>query len=810
MLTASMTQPGIPVLPWSNAMLSDLRHAIRAILRSPVFAISTILTLALGVGANTGAFSALNSLLLKPLPYPHPERLVALYETTVDRKPRGVAEQNLLDWRARTSLFEAMAVYQPRSFGLTVADRGPVTVIQTGMVMAEFFHLLEVPPALGRVFRGEEEVAEARAIVLTGHLWRTMFSADPSVIGRKVSLNEEPYTILGVMPAGFEYPMDRVLPDAFIPLSRKDYCCGRLGSQDAVARLRPGTSLERARTELESVAASLAAEHPDTNRGRTAGLRPLEDVMTGTRREPLFLLVAASLLLLLIACANVAGLILARCLGRSREMAIRAYLGAGLRHIAGQFVAEAAVLSIAGAACGLLTARLVLQIVPQFVPSPNQTAPLRLDAAAFAFAAALAMALTILLPVAPTLLVAGGWHGARGSRSALRGALVVTQVALSVVLLLATGLLLRSFFRLLATSPGFQTANALEFGIGLPEKRYDTTLKEIAFHRELLRRLAQTPGVESAGAVSRLPLRGGNIAPSGSFQIWGANIPIPQRPRSWVNTASPGYFAALGIPLVEGRDFSWQDDRPGYHRVAIVNQTFARTYLRGRRALGTLLDARWVSDLNPLGVTWEIVGVVGDTRQANLDRDPIPEIFLSVTQVGMDGGVYVIRTRGSGNAISSVVAELDPRIQRVGVKPLHLIVEASLGSRRGAIRLVGGFGLLALLLTAVGIYGIVAFRASERSREMAIRSALGASASEIRGLVLGHGLWLAGAGTAAGVAVFLMASPLLKSQLYGVGAADPMSMSAVVAAVLAVGLGASIAPSRRAATTAPMDLLRES
>ena len=356
-------------------MLSDLRHAVRAILRSPLFAISTVLTLALGVGANTGAFSALRSLLLKPLPYPDPGRLVSLYETTVDRKPRGVAEQNLLDWRARTSVFEAMAVYQPRSFGFAVAERDPVTVVQTGMVMAEFFHVLEVPPALGRVFREEEEVAEARGIVLTDRLWRTMFSADPAVIGRKVSLNEEPYTILGVMPAGFEYPMDRVLPDAFIPLSRNDYCCARLGSQDAVARLTPGPSLERARAELESVAASLSAEHPDSNRGRTAGLRPLEEVMTGARREPLFLLLAASSLLLAIACANVAGLILARCLGRSREMAIRAYLGAGLRHIAGQFVAEAAVLSVAGAACGLFAASLVLQIVPQFVPGCGAARP---------------------------------------------------------------------------------------------------------------------------------------------------------------------------------------------------------------------------------------------------------------------------------------------------------------------------------------------------------------------------------------------------------------------------------------------------
>jgi len=276
-----------------------------------------------------------------------------------------------------------------------------------------------------------------------------------------------------------------------------------------------------------------------------------------------------------------------------------------------------------------------------------------------------------------------------------------------------------------------------------------------------------------------------------------------------VNAATPGYFATMGIPLIEGRDFSWQDDRPGYHRVAIVNQTFVRAYLRDRRALGTLLDLRWVSDLNPLGVAWEIVGIVGDSRQASLDRDPIPEIFLSITQVGADGASYVVRTRGSSEAIANAVADLDPRIQKVGVIPLRFFVERNLESRTAAIRLVGGFGLLALLLTAVGIYGIVAFRASERSREMAIRAALGASAAEIRSLVLGHGLWLAGLGTAAGVAVFLIASPWLKSQLYGVAATDPITMSAVVTAALLVGLAASIAPSRRAASTAPMQLLRE-
>ena len=790
-------------------MLSGLRHALRAILRSPVFAFSTILTLALGTGANTGAFSALNTLLLKPLPYPEPQRLVSLYETTIDRKPRGVAEANLLDWRARTSHFEAMAVYQPRSFGLTIAPSDPVTVIQTGMVMAGFFLVLQVPPALGRAFREDEEVAEVRAIVLTDRLWRNMFSSDPAVVGRKVELNEEPYTVLGVMPAGFEYPMERVVPDAFIPLSRRDYCCGRLGSQEAIARLRPDASATVARADLEAAAALLAAEHPESNRGRSAGIRPLDEVMTGARREPLFLLTAASAMLLAIACANVAGLILARCLRRSREMAIRAYLGAGLRHIAGQFVAEAAVLSAAGVACGLFASRLVLDIVPQFVPGAGRTAPLQLDVAAFAFAAALAVVLTVLLPIAPTILVARGWHGVSGSRSKIRGALVVTQVALSVVLLLASGLLLRSLFRLMSTSPGFETANAFKFGLGLPEKRYDTTLKEIAFHRELQRRLAELPGVEHVGATSRLPLRGGTVGLGGTFQIWGANIPLPQRPRSWVNTAAPGYFAAMGIPLLEGRDFSWQDDRAGYHRVAIVNQTFARTYLRTRRALGTQLDVRWVSDLNPEGVPWEIVGVAADTRQANLDREPVPEIFLSITQVGADRAIYVVRTHGTPGVIASTVARLDPRIEKVRVLQLRLLVEGNLEGRTAAIRLVGGFGALALLLTAVGIYGVVAFRASERSREMAIRAALGATAGDIRSLVLGHGVWLAAAGTAAGIVVFLAVSPLLKLQLYQVRAADPWTIAAVALAVVCVGIAASLAPSRRASRTAPMQLLRE-
>jgi putative ABC transport system permease protein len=541
--------------------------------------------------------------------------------------------------------------------------------------------------------------------------------------------------------------------------------------------------------------------------------------MTGARREPLLLLLGAASLLLPIACANVSGLMLARWMARAHEVAIRASLGAGWRQIAGPFFAEAAVLSAVGTGCGLFAAGLVLRAVPRFIPGPAPE-PLHLNAAAFAFAAGLAVIAAALLGVLPlwfarrtdlySVIKAGG--RADSSRpGALRGALVVAQVALSVMLLLSAGLLLRSFLHLVNSSPGFETAHAFRFGIGIPEKRYDTERKEIEFHRQLLQKLAAIPGVAAAGAAGRFPLRGENGL-GGSFQIAGSNIPAPQRPRASINVASPGYFAAMGIPTIEGRVFSWSEDRPGGRRVAIVNQTFARSYLRGH-TLGTVLDIHWVSELNPAGSTWEIVGVAGDTRQSGMDREPVPEVFLSMTQIGADGAGYAIRTwrddAGIPKAIAAAVARQDPRIQRVRPAPLNTLVERDLDSRDAAIQLVGGFGALALLLTAVGVYAVVAFRAAARSREMAIRMALGATAGEVRGLIFGQGFRLAALGLFAGAAGFFSASPFLKSQLYGVGAADPLTLGVVAAAVFAVALAASAAPSRRAAKVQPAELLRD-
>jgi predicted permease len=540
-----------------------------------------------------------------------------------------------------------------------------------------------------------------------------------------------------------------------------------------------------------------AALYPRTNGGRSAGLRPLQDVMSGSRREPLFLLAGAATLLLVLCCANVAGLMLARWTARSREIAVRIALGSDFLSLAQCFLAESAVLSAAGTACGLAAAMAVLRIVPAFVPGGAVQGPLQLDRDAFAFALALALAVAFLIALGPAFaLRRADLSGAlKGGGRRWRGVLAAAQVALSVVLLLSAGALLRSFVHLMAVKPGFEAANALRFGIGIPEKRYDTDERVIGFHRNLLDRLRALPGVDSAGAGQYLPLTG-DIGIGGSFQITGANTPRPQWPRAWHNVVSPGYFRALGIPLFQGRDFSWLDDHPGGARVAIVNQALVRANFPGRPALGAMLDINY-----GVAASWQIVGIVGDARQSTLDREAVPQIYLSMTQLPADGARYVVRGRVDPRTVAAAVAQQDPRLERVNVEPLELTVERSVGPRAATLRLVAGFGAIALLLTVTGLYGILTSRAAERSREMAIRMALGATGAQTGGLMVAEALRLAVCGIAAGLVAFCL--------LYGVSATDPVAMGGVALLVIAVSLAASFAPSRRAARTQPIDLLRD-
>lgn len=804
----------------------EIGHALRSLLRSPGFAIPALITLALGIGANTAMFSATYGLLLKPLPYPDPDRLLALFETRAEQGDQPVSLADLLDWRAQSRGFSGMAAYRPRSFGLLSAG-GDVAVVQGGMVTADFFPALGVRPVLGRPFNEREEIGEA-AVVLIGHrLWRERLGGAADVLGRRIRLNDVPYTVLGVLPAGFSFPMGGKVPDLYLPLSRKDYGASREArSLGAIGRLRPGITAAAARTELAGIAARLARSHPDTNAKVGANLTTLDEALRGKNRRPLLLLTGAGLLLLVIACVNVANLLLARFFNRIHRTAIRAALGAGVGGLARQFLAEGLVLSLLGAALGLLTAGVWLRLLPlalplvggSGLPSGLETDPLRLRGSALLFALGLAVATALVFALIPTLLARRSdlqkvlREGGAGvtSHHRLSSSLVVGQVALSVMLLLASGLLLRSFFDLLATDPGFQSAGVLRFGIGLPEKRYDSDRKMLAFHQALFDRLSQLPQVEAAGAAARLPVSGEGF--STGFIFEGAPPAAGEEaPEVAINVASPGYFTALKIPRLAGRGFSPQDG-PDAPRVVLVNRAFARAYSPDRNAVGRRIELSWTSEINPSGTVWEIVGVVGDVRQRALAEEGTAEIYLPVSQYPLDGASYVLRTARRdpelATAVRASVTALDPQLERIELRPFADALRDSLADRRLAMLLTGLFALVALLLTAVGLYGVVAYSVAQRRREIALRLTLGAQVWQVARLVLGQGLRLTVLGTALGLAGFYALGRLIESHLYGVTATDPLTAAGVVAVLALISLLACALPSLRASRTEPMGSIR--
>ncbi|HEX4496985.1 MAG TPA: ABC transporter permease, partial [Thermoanaerobaculia bacterium] len=533
-----------------------LRHAWRALRTSPGFTIPALLTLALGLGANTAMFSATYALLLKPLPYPRPDRLVRLYETRGDQGEQPVSLADLLDWRSQNRDFAGIAAFRPRTFGLSLD--GEVDVISAGMVTTDFFGVLGASPVLGRSFTENEEIGEAPVVVLSDRLWRERFGSRTNVVGRRIRLNDVPRTILGVLPPGFEFPMNGKVSDLYLPLSRKDYGTSReTRSLGAIGRLRRDITLTAAQAELRGIAARLAQAYPGSNARVGAEILTLNEALRGKNQRPLLLLTGAGFLLLIIACTNVANLLLVRFFTRIHAVAIRAALGARLGDLSRQFLAEGLLLSLLGAALGLLTAAACLRLLPLVLPLAGGTAlpsgseanPLRLSGSTLLVALGLAAATGLLFTMIPSLMVHrsdlqrvlrdGG--SSVTSHHRLTSSLVVGQVALSVMLLLAAGLLLRSFFDLLAIDPGFQSAGVSHFGIGLPDARYGSDLKILPFHQALLDRLAQINGVEAVGAVGRLPLWGEGFTSSFAF-VGAPPVPRERMPSAALNVASPGYF----------------------------------------------------------------------------------------------------------------------------------------------------------------------------------------------------------------------------------------------------------------------------
>jgi putative ABC transport system permease protein len=813
-----------------RAFLRDLQQAFRSFSKTPGFTATALLTLALGIGANTAMFSATYNLLLRPLPYPEPDRLVALSGERTDKGPQPVSLADLADWQAASQAFAGLAAYRPRSFSLRDGRPGSgsrIDVIQVGMVTSDLLPVLGLRPRLGRSWSREEETAEAAVVLLGDRLWRQRFGGAPDLVGRRVLLNDVPRTVLGILPTGLALPMQGKVPDAYIPLSGKDYGGDReKRSLEAIARLRPGVSIAAARSELAGIAGRLARAYPATNEGLSVGLSDLHAAQTGADRRPLLLLTGAGLLLLLLACTNVSSILVARFLAHLREVAIHAALGAGARHLARRFLAEGLVLASLGAGLGLATAGICRQLLPLALPLaggvrlPEGGLP-GLDGTALAVALALCLLTTLVFTLVPTLLayrtdlhrILQGESPSGGSRYRRRGATVVLQVAFCTMLLLASGLLLRSFFALLATDPGFRSERVLRFGIGLPDQRYGTDARIFAFHHALLGRLAAVPGVEAAGLVGRLPLTGEGFRTF--FTLDGAlEVPRDRRPSTGLNVASPNYFRTLRIPLLAGRGFAPQDG-PAAPRVLLVNEAFEQAHFPGGNALGALgqrLQLGWTSDTNPKGTRWEIVGIVGDVRERSVEAAARPEIYLSTEQYPIDGGSYVLRTRRTdaalGDALRASVRTLDGDLENLDLRPFADAVRDSLADRRLALLLSALFAGVALALTAVGIYGVVAWSVAQRRREMAVRLTLGAEVGQVVRLVLGQGLRWAGLGIVLGLAGFWSLSRLLASHLYGVGTGDPLTAAGVAALIALTTLLACAFPSLRAARAEPMSVIR--
>ncbi|MBI1752580.1 MAG: ABC transporter permease [Acidobacteria bacterium] len=803
--------------------LIDFRLALRSLLKSPLFTVTAVLTLALGIGANSAMFSAIRGLLLKPLPYREPERLVALWESRPGQaQPRlPFSAPNFFDWKdAAAAGLEGMSIVSRGTLDLrTGGEPQPVSVLQ---VSPSFFDLLGARAHLGNTFApGMDRPGQNQVVVLSQGLWRREFGADPAVVGRSVTLGGQPHTVIGVMPEGFSYPSDH-RQDLYTPFPRPLNDEGR-GSHGyrAFGRLRPGVSLAAARTELAAIAQNLASLYPATNEGCSAEVRDFRADLLGAGAKPILLLMGAVGLLLLIACTNVANLFLARALSREREVALRAALGANRAQLFSRFLAEGLAIGLVGSALGLLLAALLLKVLPSVLPNTgnlNNVQNLGLDGWALLFTFACSFLVSLAFAAAPAWQLKPSQlnlqlrQGAKGSAAPgrLRSALVVGEVALAMLLLLSAGLLLRSFLKVMDTHPGFEAGGVATFTIELPETRYPQETQQEAFRAELERRLEQLPGVASAGSCQLGPFSGSgastyvNIGPTSLSHVrWPHQADM--------NAVSPGFFKSLRIPLLEGRGLE-PTDKAGARPVVLVNRTMARTLFPGGSALGQRLMLGVSSQAVPENSLWEIVGVVGDIHQRDLERAPRAMYFVPTSQVAGSPLTFYLRSTASFGALRAGIREqvngLDRDLALRDFAALEDLVRDSAGDRRQTAILLGVFAALALLLAGIGIYGVVAFSVAQRTREIGIRMALGAQVSQVLSLILGQGLRLAAAGILLGLAGALFTGRLLASQLVGVSAVDPLTSLGVAALLCAIALLSCLAPALKAARVDPGAALR--
>ena len=799
-----------------ETLLRDVRYGVRTLFKNRGFTVVAILALALGIGANTAIFSVVNAVLLRPLPFEQPDQLVMVWEKRMQlgRIRNTVSPPDFNDWRAQNHVFEDMAAFTGQGFNLGASTQPER--IQGAAISPSLFPILRAKPSLGRFFGSDEDKPASEPVVVIGSgLWQRSFASDPDIVGKTIKLNDKDHTVLGVMPAGFTFPNRR--SEVWVPLKLAPEDANNRGghSLTVVARMKPGVTLQEARVEMDSIAAQLEQQYPNPNTGHGANVFPLyEEVVTGTRPALLVLLGAAGFVLL-IACANVANLLFARSAARTREIAIRSALGAKRSRIIRQLLTESVLLALTGGIIGVLLALwgldLLLAIGENSIPRVKE---IKLDSWALGFSLVISIATGLLFGLVPALQVSKpdmnealkeGSRSASGSirRNKIRSLFVIAEVAICLVLLIGAGLMIKSFARLLGVSPGFNPDNVLSMNVALSGSRYGGPEQVAGFYKRSLDRLSEVPGVESAAATSGLPLAGG--LGSRYFRIDGRPPqPAGQGFNANINLTTPGYFHTMNIPFIDGRDF---DEREAIKTPdsVIVNQEMAHRYWPDENPIGQRLaigDGPWRT----------VVGVVGNVKQSGLDIETRPEMFWPYYQSPVPFTTFVVRTSGDPEAATSSVRaamqEIDKDLPLYGIKTVNEVISDSVAPRRLNMLLLGIFAGLAMVLAAVGIYGVISYSVSQRTREIGIRMALGASRTSVLKLVVGEGMILALNGVAIGVVASYFLTRLLGSLLFGVSTTDPFTFVAISLLLTGVSIVASLIPARRATRVDPMVALR--
>ncbi len=817
---------------WWQSLLTDARYAWRMAVRNPVFTTLAVAALALGIGANTAIFTVVNGVLLKPLPYGDPDRLVMVWSTNTaeHREHDTVAPLDFLDYRQATAFSSMQASYSflvasPMTTG-TGTEQVVLAAVTPGM-----FEMLGRNPVLGRPFTDADRQTAA---IISYPFWQARFGGDPDVLGRVVTVQFQPRTIVGVMPRDFVFPYPTMLGpsgftrihavDMWVPLEFVEANSRQTGVAmltrafrflTAVGRLKPGVTLDQANAEIAGIARHLSEAYPDTNKAVGAVVVPVHEQAVGSVRPALLLLLGGVGVVLLMACVNLANMMLARSTARQKEMAIRAALGAGRGRLIRQTLVESILLALGGGLVAIVVVRFGMQsllaFAPPDIPRIDQARP---DLAVMAFTFALALVTGVAIGLVPALAASRttvqaslkeSARGATSSRSMqrVRAGLVVVEVALAVVLSIGAGLLLRSFAALVAVDPGFTTDRLLTLQITVPPRNASSEQRRV-FYGEMLDRLSSLPGVTSVGGTTRLPLGSTNV--STKLVVEGRNLPPAELPEVEFRRAVYSYFTAMGIPVLRGRGFE-ATDGPEAPAVAVVNQTLVRQMFGnedpiGRRVRFGTNDGPWTT----------IVGVIGDVRHTGLDAPPAPEVYIYYLQNPPVNPFLVLRTNGNPlslvPAVRAQLRALDKDLLAYDIRPMADVRADSVSQRRFILLLVGAFGLLALVMAAVGVYGVMALVVTERTGEMGIRLALGARPSQVLTTVVRQGLILAIAGVALGLAAAMLVAPLLATQLFAVAPADPETLSLVPALLLLVAALACYIPARRAMRIDPASALR--